>query len=1427
MAGDRIPTYPDGSYTEAAFNTGPLSPVPPLWLDITARALDPWDAFLGKQYELDRFEAGELRQLFDNRDGALDPTNTASPFAPDMKLDRRLRQRMRFGPNELTADQACAGEASGYLGVIPESMRVVNDFGYPLSIVASGSAFQGSQVYQAVLPSGAAVFSTVLMVQGAAVVPGRQYSFSAQVRIPSGDSAPTSAAILWFDADGGSITPVAGATVTPVSGSSAWVQVAVSGLAPAGAYSASLKVQTASGTLAASTTWQADGLQWENCAAPTPFQAPGTLGANLLPRAVATGTASTDPTKTTAANYFYPAAGTVAQAANLTAAPTGATVAVAWTTPAGTTNTNPLYAGTVGRLATDPTGPVEDCVQVTAGEQYTASVYLMRTASADATVQVKAQIRWFDATGAALSVSTGAAATVPVGSWVRATVTDTAPAGAVWGRMLVFVSAPSATTATNTVYATGWQLEQAAAATAWVDPGPTYFAFTGFWDQAPQTWKLNGTWGQVDALGVDALGGLAQRQLRYPFLEEVLLLAPDFFYVLDDPAGAAAVADLTGKQAAAPIENSPFGPGSMTLGGGVTANTPGSAFVGAAGPVATFANNPSQGNLQEAQTFIALHEATSTPGPPAVSGSGVLAASPPWTRALAFRAPSIPATGTFPTLWMVAAPSYGDDQSLYLLNVQPGSGALEFLEQDATGVGPLFTSASSVCDGNWHQVAVSYSGHLTGVFDVFLDGAHVFHDDNGGAGWSSTTNVATDVVGANVVYGHNAYVSGWVGDIAHLIQFPFALTSAQAANLYASWRTGSAGESTGARAARMLSWVKWPGATALDPGATQSMGPATDLAGGSALDGLNAIAETEGGLGYASTAGTVTLRSRTALYNSSPVFVFGEKRDLGEWPYADVDLPTDQILTYNIAPVQQYSTGQVAVAQDAPSQDEFFQRTMPQRTVNASSFAEVQSAAAYLLQRHKSPAMRCSNLALDTSAVPGLARVAAQLEIGTRIRVFKRPPGRASAIQFDGFVQRVERTVDPTTGRAGAVIEAFPADLNAYWTLAALHTVLASQAASGQAQATIRALPDAAVNRLASSLPQGYQLVFEPGTARQETMTLAPTGVPSTNTGYSSPTLTFTTNFAFTHPAGSTVCEPLPQGYTDPTVWDANSMLGSGQATLGADTAAGATTLTVGPLPDGAVNPLASDWSTGDLISIGLGTANAEGQMLTPNQATAGESGVAPLAAGTSGLGIGLSADLGTPTVTASASAFRGSKVWQTSVAANAAVNMGLLYLLKAPAVAGQPMTVSAYVRSATSGANPQVFVYIKYLDATSTSIAQTNGATTTLTGSPTAAWTRLTATATAPANAAWVQMGVILTAASPAAAWAFQADALQIEQASSAGTFTPTPEVLSVAAAEPGYSGVQITLAAPLVHAHDAGETVADAPGPITPAAGTARLAY
>lgn len=1409
-----ITTIPPTFY-QIAFNADPnQATIPPYWTDQSWRVQFPWSSTRGRQYELDAVETGEWRPTLANPDGAIDPSNTASPYYPGVVPFRQARIQCKPGPNQLSPDQATAGEGTPYPAGItaPAQMNVSNDFGYAISLTASATAYQGAQIYQVTLPNGATAFTTVLLVKPVPVVPGTTYSFSAQVRIPSGTSTATNATILWYNATGANISAVSGTSVTPTSGSSTWNAISVTGAAPSTAYSAVLKIQIASGATAANTTWQCDGLQLEQNPFATPFQVPFTVPANLLPGNLASGGYDAG----TAAGWWYTPVGSVAYATGLTAAPTGHTNAFAWTTPSGTTSSSALLAGSTS------SGPVADILQVTAAAAYSVSFYALRASSADATLAVTASITWYNASAAVISTTTGSPLTLATGSWGRLSVSGTAPSGAQWGRFSVAITTPASTTASNTVYLTAGQAEAAGAPTSWRDTGPTYQVITPFIERWPQQWsEQEGTYGQSDVIGDDAFAALSQYTLLSPFVEEVLALGPNFFYALNDPAGSSVCADSSGRRIPAPVEVSPFGAGSLTFGTSVTSTNPGSAFVGASGPVATFNNSPST-TAQQPQTFISLHKTTVTPGPP-TSGA--------WSRMIAFRCLSIPASGNFPTVWNANTPSYGSNQSLFQIYIDPTTGLLTVQLSGPAGTGPVVTSAGNVCDGNWHLVALSFTPGS--YVDVFLDGTRIYHNNNSGSGWPAATGIITDVLGCSITPGASNYSLGFVGDVAHAIQFPLALSQTQATNLYNSWRSASSGESTGARIQRILTWVGWTGPAAIDTGQTTSMGPATDLTGATALDAANNVTLTENGNWFTAANGTLTFKARTARYlQLTPAFIFGGNTAAGEWPLEDpFQFDFDASHTANTVQVTQYG-GSMYTALDATSEGRYFPRIY-QRTINTTSTAECQDAANYLLGQYKQSRLRVSSLRLHASAVPGLFLVCLQLELGTRIRVNQRPLG-APAVTFDGFVEKIEWEWDPEQGEVFVNLQCSPADLASYWVLAALRTTLNAQANSGQNQATINALPDAWTNTLNQSLPQSYQLTFEPGTPRAETMTLSPSGIPFTGVGYQTAALTFTSNFAFTHPANSVVCEPLPTGYTDPATWDAASVLGAASCTVVSGGASGTNTITVGPLGDSTVNAAGSNWATGDLLWISPNNpATFEGyNRLHPNIATAGE-GALPLAAGTFGYTVGLfSAYNGNALqVTASATAFQGSNVWQVTVPGAATTGQDLVSALKLQCTPGLPFTGSFYVRCATSSSTPQVQPYIQWYDQYYNPVGSTTtGSTVTLTGSPTASWTRVTATATAPTGAVFARIGVTLTSA-PASSWAFQMDGGQFEQANAASVFCVTPQVLSVATTVPGYSSVTITLNTNLLNTHAAGDTVCDPlpPGTTSPSAvaSTARLAY
>jgi hypothetical protein len=638
---------------------------------------------------------------------------------------------------------------------------------------------------------------------------------------------------------------------------------------------------------------------------------------------------------------------------------------------------------------------------------------------------------------------------------------------------------------------------------------------------------MEGTYGLVQPTGVDAFALLSQVTLSDPLTEEIDGTSPSFLYKLDDPSGSTSAADATGNHAAAPVAISKYGAGSLTFGNSITATNPTTGiFTGAAGPVVTINNANPGTNTTSAASFLNL------------AAAGIKGPADPglFTRFLTFRY-----TGPTPTaaacLWssMDNQRSGGNPSGsriyLYILT----DGKLYFFMTDPTGATIKNTAISSVnvVDGNWHLATIGYDlSH--GQVVVSLDGATTISSP------ATFGLQASGIVGDNLGGFVDITVGGgttwnFKGDIAFAGEVPALLDGTQISNLYEAWRDSCVGDSTDVRYARILRYGGYTGDASIQTGLTTSMGPA-NISGQDVVSALQAVVETENGQHFIGRDGTPVFLARSARYNAlTPAYTFGERADLGEYPYEDCELDYDPTHLADRVSVTQESTGQVFFATDAAATAAYFPRPMT-RTINSTSANECQDGADYFLSRYRQPARRVSSLKLHPSANPALWPVCLNLELGKRVRVMRRPPG-VPAIQVECFVENLAWEFDDD-GEAWLTLQCSPADITPYAVFAAWHTTLASSIASGVSSITVNASADN-VNPLATQLAAGQQLVLGQGTANAETVTVQAVG--ATSSGWTTATITLTAATTKSHTAGDTVCEPLPSGTTDPTTWDAVS----------------------------------------------------------------------------------------------------------------------------------------------------------------------------------------------------------------------------------------------------------------------------------------------
>lgn len=470
------------------------------------------------------------------------------------------------------------------------------------------------------------------------------------------------------------------------------------------------------------------------------------------------------------------------------------------------------------------------------------------------------------------------------------------------------------------------------------------------------------------------------------------------------------------------------------------------------------------------------------------------------------------------------------------------SGEPAVLIQGPTGAGATYIAggATNCVDSNWHLLLFGYSAASSTAF-VSQDGALVSYYYSVPA-TTTPTGLQSDNVGAFVdITVGGGTVFNYQGDISYVCEWPVMFGGADITAVYTAWKNSFVGDSSNARYQRILGWAGFSGPTNIQNGLTTSMGPAaTD--GQDALSALQDVVDTENGAHFVDRTGALTFQARSARYNSlTPSFIFGENTAGGEIPYEDMTSELDPTRLANQVAITQASSNQVFSAQDATSITDYFPRQLT-RTINASSTQECQDAANYLLSRYKQPAVRVSSLKLHPSANPSLLwPVCLSLELGTRIRVMRRPPAPAATIQVDAFVENIAWGFDDQ-GDAWVTLQCSPVDPTPYGIFAAFHTTLATTIASGVTSISINHGADN-TNPAATQIGHGQQLTLGVGTANQETVTVLAVG--ATSAGWSTATIQLVAATTKSHTALDVICEPLPTGITDPTTWDASARFDS------------------------------------------------------------------------------------------------------------------------------------------------------------------------------------------------------------------------------------------------------------------------------------------
>jgi len=495
--------------------------------------------------------------------------------------------------------------------------------------------------------------------------------------------------------------------------------------------------------------------------------------------------------------------------------------------------------------------------------------------------------------------------------------------------------------------------------------GVTYPVFRGFVERWPLWWSMHGRYGTVTVTAVDMLAALAATDLRTPLDTVTLADRPTWLYPLDEPPESRTGADLIapGANPLMVVRDTKAGPGTVAW-----------------GATTTLSEAPTAVSLDYATGSYAASLLTADGGVPSVPAGG------PWSVEVWFLIQ--PSTTAGPALLFLAdSPAWNNYIYLYLnstdrpiVYVLSGAGA--------GNQGTSVTASAPITRSAWHHAVATLSTNgLT--LSLFVDGQ-----------LAGTATAAAPIVLLPLVLGQfggylssSGYASGQMrGSLARVAQYPTALSAARVLEHYRAGAQSFFGDTTGARANRLLDYAGWTGPRQVDAGASTMLG-ATGLDGTDALTALLDNAASEGGVLYAGKDGGVVAEGRNARYlRTTPALTLGD--GAGEVPYQQGIAP-DYDLTYvanRVTAIRPY--GVTAVATDPVSKGRYFERTR-EVTLRITSDQQTVDAANFGLARYREPQMRIGLVTVQLATLPAAdVQKVLGLAIGSRVTVAVRPVGQ-------------------------------------------------------------------------------------------------------------------------------------------------------------------------------------------------------------------------------------------------------------------------------------------------------------------------------------------------------------------------------------------------------------------------------------------------
>jgi hypothetical protein len=320
---------------------------------------------------------------------------------------------------------------------------------------------------------------------------------------------------------------------------------------------------------------------------------------------------------------------------------------------------------------------------------------------------------------------------------------------------------------------------------------------------------------------------------------------------------------------------------------------------------------------------------------------------------------------------------------------------------------------------------------------------------NGGLAATASLTAAQTTTWSAVTVGcpNYAYGAGGIA-VGNFTAFDFAVYGYQLPvqrilSHYVTGFSGQEGSDATARLAQILSWANLglPRAGQVlfgDPPTADEVaeGPAYSLEGASAADAVNQVVTNETGQAFATPSGAVQFVHRWALFNQSPVAVFGDDPHAGdgEVPYLPA-MSWDYDVTYlrNSNQVQQVvgpNTTVTVSSSDFASQAAYFLRSVQTEQISTTSDLDAYAQSQWQIVKYAQPQLRVAGVTIDAASNPQVAfPVVLAIQQAQAVTAVRRPVGGA-VISEPVIVEKVEHRIGPSKWQTAMQLSPYTPESN-------------------------------------------------------------------------------------------------------------------------------------------------------------------------------------------------------------------------------------------------------------------------------------------------------------------------------------------------------------------------------------------------------------